>query len=265
MTVNVKNDRTICSNVFIIGKTYENKATTMRIHIEKEMATKEFYLEFEKANGDKLSTPRLDIVVENEQNIYVDFPIPNTLLDVEGNLKCEVVLRSENEVWKSYPLLFNVLPSINASQEYETDYPDFIEQAQKILDECERKEQMIVDTGSGTKFLADDGVYKTVEGSSPVKYVESKAEEPVVIRDLVSGTYVLNGKFCVYAGSKTISFVNVLVALVRNTTISYLQVFYPPQNRIQYMEATDENYTIKQISLNTLEERVKALEEKVGA
>lgn len=264
MNVYVRNDRTITCDNFIIGKTYENETTQMIFHITPEMATKEFYLEFEKANGEKFSSPRLDIIVE-ENTIYVDFSVPNTILDVPGDLKCEVVLRDEIKTWKSYTLLLNVLASINASQEYEKDYPDFIEQAQEILDECERKEKMIVDTGDGTKFLADDGVYKTVEGSSPVKYIESKSDNPVIIRDLDSGVYVFNGSFKAYSEARAILFANVLVALVKSKVTSYLQVFYPPQNRIQYLETTDEAYSIKQVSLNALEERVKALEEKVGA
>lgn len=65
MNVYVDNDRTITSDFTIIGKTLENEASIIRFNLTKEMATKEFYIEFKKPSGETVSTPRLDITIED--------------------------------------------------------------------------------------------------------------------------------------------------------------------------------------------------------
>lgn len=138
----LNNDRNYsCSNL-IIGKTYENEATKLWFMLDGEMYDKDFYLEFEKVDGTKFSTPKLEIQEEVIEEVlegltikYVEYAIPNSLLDIAGDLKVEVVLRKDGTVFKTYTIKFTILNSINASEDMPEEYPDFISEAQKVLDE----------------------------------------------------------------------------------------------------------------------------------
>lgn len=78
----------------------------------------------------------------------------------------------------------------------------------------------------------------------PIKYLESDTDNMLYLRDLESGTYVLYGKFRPYNGStSTCTFsTGMLVSVIRNTSISYIQIFYSKNNTIQYCEITDSSY-----------------------
>lgn len=141
----LNNDRNYsCSNL-IIGKTYENEATKLWFMLDEEMYDKDFYLEFEKVDGTKFSTPKLEIQEEVIEEVlegvtgltikYVEYAIPNSLLDIAGDLKVEVVLRKDGLVFKTYTMKFTILNSINASEDMPSQYPDFVSEAQKVLDE----------------------------------------------------------------------------------------------------------------------------------
>lgn len=147
MRINIylnKNRTYSCDNL-IIGKTYENEATKLWFMLDEEMYDKDFYLEFEKIDGAKFSTPKLEILEEylTEEDggtigitiKYVEYAIPNSLLDVPGDLKVEAILRKNGTVFKTYTMKFTVLNSINASEDMPEEYPDFISEAQKVLDE----------------------------------------------------------------------------------------------------------------------------------
>lgn len=92
-------------------------------------------------------------------------------------------------------------------------------------------------------------------GNSPIKYVESTTDNPVYLRDLESGTYVLYGKFRPYNGStSTASFsTGMLVSVIRNASISYMQIFYSKNNTIQYCEITDDTYKRTDAKLTNME------------
>lgn len=163
----LNDDRTIKCDDLIIGKTYENETTCLRIHLTKKMFNKDFYLEFEKPDGTKFMTPKIETLNTADESYLNDEPIesfviyfiPNSLLDIKGELKVEAVLRKDEEVWKSHTLKFNIFNSINASEEIPEKYPDFVSEAQKVIDLIELE-------GAGNKYLSDDGTYKEVEGSS---------------------------------------------------------------------------------------------------
>lgn len=156
----LNNDRNYsCSNL-IIGKTYENEATKLWFMLDEKMYDKDFYLEFEKIDGTKFSTPKLEIqeeIIESEAEKltikYVEYAIPNSLLDIAGDLKVEVVLRKDGTVFKTYTIKFTILNSINASEDMPEEYPDFISEAQKVID-------LIKIDGNGERYLSDDGTYK---------------------------------------------------------------------------------------------------------
>lgn len=84
--------------------------------------------------------------------------------------------------------------------------------------------------------------------SVPIKYIESAGgDNPVYMRDIASGTYVLYGKFRPFNGStSTFSFSSgMLVSVIKTTAVSYVQIFYAKNNTIQYLEITDDAVTRK--------------------
>lgn len=221
MTIEIKlkdNRNAECSSS-IIGKTYENKATILKFYLTEEMTNKDFYIEFEKPDASKFATARQELISTDDSNV-VEYEVPNSLLDLMGELKVEAVMRIDDVVWKSYTLKFNILNSINASEDIPGKYPDFISEAQKVID--------LVDTaGDGTKYLSDDGTYKEVAGGSsdynnltnqPIKYLTGTDETPVYFNELATGKYILNGKTQPYENADITIYANNFLIEVEKTT-----------------------------------------------
>lgn len=93
--------------------------------------------------------------------------------------------------------------------------------------------------------------------SFKVKYVESDSDNPVYLREMESGTYVLYGKFKPFNGSTgTFTFsTGMLVSIQKATAMTYVQIFYSKNNTIQYLEITDEGYTRKDAKLVDMESK----------
>lgn len=93
------------------------------------------------------------------------------------------------------------------------------------------------------------------EATKHIKYIESESSNPVYLRELDSGTYVLYGKFKPFNGSTgTFTFsTGMLVSIQKATAMTYVQVFYSKNNTIQYLEITDEAYTRKDAKLVDME------------
>lgn len=89
----------------------------------------------------------------------------------------------------------------------------------------------------------------------PIKYVEGDSSNPIYLREMESGTYILYGKFKPYNGSTgTFTFsTGMLVSIQKATETTYVQVFYSKSNTIQYLEITDEAYTRKDAKLINME------------
>ena len=89
----------------------------------------------------------------------------------------------------------------------------------------------------------------------PIKYIESDSSNPIYLREMESGTYILYGKFKPYNGSTgTFTFsTGMLVSIQKATETTYVQVFYSKSNTIQYLEITDEAYTRKDAKLINME------------
>lgn len=85
-----------------------------------------------------------------------------------------------------------------------------------------------------------------------ITYIESMdSSNPVNLRDLDSGSYVLYGKFKPHAGSSSnLTFSSKLnVSIVKSTSYSSVMVFYPVGAQVQYMKITDDSYERTNISL----------------
>lgn len=82
----------------------------------------------------------------------------------------------------------------------------------------------------------------------PLKFVTSldftSNDTLVSLRSLESNTYVLRGRFVPFKGSNEyITFNSQMIAsLIKRNVITYLQVFYPENNTVQYYEITDSEW-----------------------
>lgn len=82
-----------------------------------------------------------------------------------------------------------------------------------------------------------------------IKYLESPDADgnPIYLRDLESGTYILRGRFIGYSipdgATRVVSFsYGFPVVIGRTEEKTYLQCLYPPQNTVQYAEITDTDF-----------------------
>ena len=88
-----------------------------------------------------------------------------------------------------------------------------------------------------------------------ITYIESTdTDNPVVLRELESGAYVLKGKFLPYTGATgAISFASsFLVNIITKTAGTYVQVFYPVNNTVSFLSITDDSWERTDIQLNEL-------------
>ena len=249
----------ICSNS-IIGKTYENKATRLIFELPDEMINKWFYIEFELPDGTKISTEKLEIL-DNK----VIYEIPNNLLESQGKLKLEVVLRNaDNLVWRSYTQTFNIINSINATEYIEEEYKDFITESQKVIDLVELN-------GDGYSYLSNDGTYKRVEAvvtdynnlsNQPIVRISGTENDPIYLRDLQTGTFILSGVCKPFNGSDESMTANSAITFVNHfDAVTAIQIFYPPYNQIQYFEVYDNTYTSKVVALNNMADKLANIED----
>ena len=90
----------------------------------------------------------------------------------------------------------------------------------------------------------------------PIQVVENTdSENKLPLRSLESGTYILKGYFTSYdGGTQSYTFsTGTLVAVVKTDTITYVQIFYPKNNTIQYLETSDTKTTEKIVHLVNME------------
>ena len=263
MTIEIKlkdNRDFECSNN-IIGKTFENNATILKFYLTEEMLTKDFYIEFEKASGEKIMTPKLEVKTNNGEG-SVEYLVPNVLLGIPGVLKTEVVLRNaDGLVYKAYTMKFNILESINAMDEIADAYPDFISEVHKVMD-------LIETEGDGSKFLADDGTYKSGGSggttdydkltNKPISYLTGTDETAIYFNELGTGKYILNGKAQPYKDADITIYADNLFVEVQ-TSDSEVDVLYnnPSTNaREHYKVLIDaSNYTHTSILYSELKQK----------
>lgn len=244
----------ITANSDAIGKTFENKAVTLCFHLTEKMLNKDFYLDIEKPDGSKFRTKKL-IAEDNK----INYQVPNSILDVSGFMNIEVILQ-EDDIVEKYPSLnFKIEEAINAIETIPDDNPTLVQQISKVVD-------LIDTTGSGTKYLSDDGTYKTID-SNAIKEIESMdATNPIVLRNLDSGCYFLHGYILPFSGSDALFAAQtpIQVNIAKSSDISFVQLFFAFNNQLQYFEITDSSYTMKNILFNEILTRLAALESKVS-
>lgn len=247
-----------------IGKTFENEATILKILLHGDMVENDVYLEFKKEDCSKFMTQPLQIVNDEDNNYYVEYKMPNSLLDQIGNLRMEIVLRKDDYVWKSYAIDFDVLDSINASNEVAQENDDFFSY---VMDRV----NIIQKDGEGNKYLADDGTYKEVQGGAsdyddltnkPItRVVSGDKTNKYPLRDLETGQYILTGYFTPYSGiDVSMVAMDVFTIVTRTDSTSYIQMIFPFNNQIQYIKTTDTSYEMNFLSLNNLQKKMNVVE-----
>lgn len=106
-----------------------------------------------------------------------------------------------------------------------------------------------------TLTAADIGAL-SADSSMPITLIENMDNaNKKPLRSLNSGTYVLKGYFTSYeGGSESYTFsTGMLVAVVKTTSISYVQIFYAKGNTIQYLEISDEDVVRNDAKLAIME------------
>lgn len=99
-----------------------------------------------------------------------------------------------------------------------------------------------------------------------VKRIESLDFDNMInLRDIDSGSYILYGKFKPYSGSdSTMTFgSNLIVNILKDSSNSQVQVFYPNDNCVQYLKITDDSYERTNVYLNNLA-TVAYVDESIG-
>lgn len=130
--VNLSTDHIFECATDIIGREGEGNTSRLEITVPEKLCNCSIYLDFEKPNGEKLRTPKLEV----ESGVAYYDVVPYLLTD-RGEIKVQAVLITEiGGTWKSSIKKYFNQHSINA-EDYINNYPekeDFIVEAQRILD-----------------------------------------------------------------------------------------------------------------------------------
>ena len=130
-------NHTLISDDSLAGVDGENNSELLNISIEDEnLLDKWAYIEFKTDDGGTYTTSSLPIA-ENK----INYTLTNGLLK-KSCLQFQVIFRDDTGfIWKSFIKEVRVGNALNASEELPEEYPDFITDAQKILDDVTSGEQ----------------------------------------------------------------------------------------------------------------------------
>ena len=120
-------------------------------------------------------------------------------------------------------------------------------------------------TKAGTKVEGDnvDGVVECIAthyagggagGECLIKPIVADRENITSFRTLETGLYTFHGFFTPYFGSDVSMNAPypVLAQVINDGDISYVQIFFPYKNQVQYLEITDDSYTEQKLKLAQL-------------
>lgn len=156
--VTLDENRIYTCSTNIIARSNENNTTQIAITLADCFCDYWVYIDFEKPDGTKVKTPKINVV----DNVAI-YDIPNSLVDLDGELKAQIVLQKENgEVWKSTIKTYHVKSSINATDDI-PEKEDFITEAQSILDGIENAVTPTIGE-NGNWFIGDRDTGKSSEG-----------------------------------------------------------------------------------------------------
>lgn len=118
------------------------------------------------------------------------------------------------------------------------------------------------DETSRYTFEVVDAFAREALENLPIKIIESSKTDPVILRNIESGLYVLKGTFKTYEGaSGSISFSNSMMTNISNSSSqTALQIFYPSTNYVRHMVITDDSFTQKYVYFDQLQPKPKKKE-----
>ena len=120
-------------------------------------------------------------------------------------------------------------------EEYIEEHPITVEESDPTVPQWAKSEQKPSYTASEVGALPED---TPIPEDCHIKYLESlDTENKLNLFEMESGTYILYGKFIPFPGSPTtLTFAKLQLVSISNGTLSTcVQVFYPPDNAIQYL------------------------------
>lgn len=147
--VNLSTDHIFESANEIIGREGEGNTSRLEITVPEILCGCSVYLDFEKPNGEKLRTPKLEI----ENGVAVYDVVPYLLTD-DGEIKVQAVLiTASGGTWKSSIKKYINQHSINALDDI-PDKENFLYEAQKVLDQFDKElEELAEALSNDTEFV----------------------------------------------------------------------------------------------------------------
>lgn len=137
-------------DIQILAMENENLSKRFSILLPNSLIGKWLYIEFEKEDGAKFVSPKLEVI-----NGYIQYDLGIDLLDQAGKLICQVVAKDEHSViWKSNKFDFKIPSSINATEKVAAENPDILADLYSILIGLEKDIKTI--TGIDGGHLATD-------------------------------------------------------------------------------------------------------------
>lgn len=126
-------DHTFECATTIIGREGEGNTSQFVITVPEKLSGCSVYLDFEKPNGEKMRSPKLEM--ENGKAVYDVVPY---LLTDDGEIKVQVVLQTDDgQIWKSSIKKYVNQKSINALEDV-PEKEDVFSEIQKSIDELEK-------------------------------------------------------------------------------------------------------------------------------
>ena len=88
-------------------------------------------------------------------------------------------------------------------------------------------------------------------GGATITPIVADRDNITSFRDLATGLYTFHGFFTPYFGSDVSMSAPypVLASVINDGEISYIQIFFPYKNQVQYIETTDNSYTEQKMRL----------------
>lgn len=98
--------------------------------------------------------------------------------------------------------------------------------------------------------------------NQPIVRISGTENDPIYLRDLQTGAFILSGVCKPFNGSDESMTANSAITFVNHfDAVTAIQIFYPPYNQIQYFEVYDNTYTSKVVALNNMADKLANIED----
>ena len=212
----------------------------------------------------------LQIDPSDENKVVFSWLISRNATKYAGSLNFNIAFRCLSGPAVDYAWHTDIFKEIRVSSVVENNGTEHVEDHIDILEQW--RLDVLAELNEG-RVLSVNGLSPDESGNvnitipdETVKRIESLDEENIVnLRDVESGSYVLHGYFRPHAGSdSTMIFQSgLVVSILKSTSASYVQVFYPYNNCVQYMKILDDSYEQNNVYLNDLAYKAD-VEELIG-